>query len=210
GENPGDPGMAVAFSGCYTAVVTPMDSTGAIDYERFREQLRFQAEAGVSGVAICGTTGEAPTLDEHEQERLIEEAVETLRPLGLTVIAGTGSNCTAHAVELQKRAATLGADAGLSVNPYYNKPNQDGLYRHFMAVANAADLPVILYNIPGRTGVALQAETIARLASHPNIVAIKEATGSTDSASEIASRCGITILSGDDSMTLPFMSVGAT
>jgi 4-hydroxy-tetrahydrodipicolinate synthase len=124
------------------------------------------------------------------------------------VIAGTGSNSTSHAVELQKRAASLGAHVGLSVNPYYNKPTPEGLYRHFSAVADATDMPVLLYNIPGRTGVTLQPDTIARLANHPNIIGVKEATGSLDSASEIARSCDVTILSGDDSLTLPFASVG--
>jgi len=196
------------FAGCYTALVTPFGADGQIDLARLRQHIEFQAAGGVAGVVPCGTTGESPTLSDGEWERIIAASVETARPLGLTVIAGTGSNSTHHAVELQKRAAALGANAGLSVNPYYNKPGQEGLRRHFLAVADAADLPVMLYNIPGRTGVALAPETIARLAEHPNIAAVKEATGSMDSASAIASLCDITILSGDDSMTLPFASVG--
>lgn len=197
------------FAGCYTAIVTPFGRDGQVDLARLRQHIEFQAAGGVAGVVPCGTTGESPTLSDAEWERIVAATVETARPLGLAVIAGTGSNSTHHAVELQKRAAALGADAGLSVNPYYNKPGQEGLRRHFLAVADAADLPVVLYNIPGRTGVALAPETIARLADHRNIAAVKEATGSMDSASAIAALCGITILSGDDSMTLPFASVGA-
>lgn len=197
------------FAGCYTAIITPFGSDGQVDLARLRRQIEFQAAGGVAGVVPCGTTGESPTLSDAEWERVVAATVETARPLGLAVIAGTGSNSTHHAVELQKRAAALGADAGLSVNPYYNKPGQEGLRRHFLAVADAADLPVVLYNIPGRTGVALAPETIAKLARHRNIAAVKEATGSMDSASAIAAACDITILSGDDSMTLPFASVGA-
>lgn len=198
------------FAGCYTAIVTPFGGDGQVDLAALRRQVEFQAKGGVTGVVPCGTTGESPTLSEAEWEKVVAATVEIARPLGLTVIAGTGSNNTHHAVDLQKRAAALGADAGLSVNPYYTKPTQEGMRRHFLAVAESTDLPVVLYNIPGRTGVALQPETIARLCEHPNIAAVKEATGSMDSASSIAAMCDITILSGDDSMTLPFCSIGAT
>ncbi len=198
------------FAGCYTAIVTPFGGDGGVDLAALRRQVEFQAKGGVSGVVPCGTTGESPTLSDAEWEKVVSATVEIARPLGMKVIAGTGSNNTHHAVELQKRAAALGADAGLSVNPYYTKPTQEGMRRHFLAVAESTDLPVVLYNIPGRTGVALQPETIARLCEHPNIAAVKEATGSMDSASSIAALCDITILSGDDSMTLPFCSIGAT
>ena len=201
----------IAFRGAYTALVTPFSSDAAtIDFGRLSEHIRFQAEGGVAGVVPAGTTGESPTLTEIEQCELIERTVAVARPLNLQVIAGAGSNNTAHAVHLNKFAAAAGADAALQVNPYYNKPSQEGLYRHFMTIADAVDLPIVLYNIPGRCGVALTPATVERLAHHPNIRAIKEATGSLDSASEIASRCGITILSGDDSLTLPFASVGGT
>ncbi|HMN95241.1 MAG TPA: 4-hydroxy-tetrahydrodipicolinate synthase [Phycisphaerales bacterium] len=195
--------------GCHTAIVTPFTRDGsAVDFERLDEQVRFQAAGGVSGVVPCGTTGESPTLSESEQREVISRTIAVAKPLGLTVIAGAGSNSTAHAAHLHAFAAAAGADASLQVNPYYNKPSQEGLYRHFMTVAESADLPVVLYNIPGRTGVALAPATIERLASHPNIRAIKEATGSLDSASEIVSRCELALLSGDDTMTLPFASVG--
>ncbi|MFG0284767.1 MAG: 4-hydroxy-tetrahydrodipicolinate synthase [Phycisphaerales bacterium JB039] len=198
------------FSGCFTAIITPFTADGgAIDYGRLKAQIQRQADGGVRGIVVCGTTGESPTLSSAEYRELVERAIRIARDAGLLVIAGTGSNSTAHAVELQRLAAEAGADGGLSVNPYYNKPEQEGLYRHFMAVAEAADLPVMLYNIPGRTGVALAPATVERLFAHPNIVANKEATGSTDSATDILARCdGISLLSGDDSMTLPFLSVG--
>lgn len=196
--------------GSFTAIVTPFtDDGGAIDYARLQEQIEFQAAGGTHGIVVCGTTGESPTLNPAEYHELIPRAVQMGHAAGLLVIAGTGSNSTHHACELQRFAAKAGADAALSVNPYYNKPVQEGLYRHFMEQADAAALPIILYNIPGRTGVQLQPETVARLARHPNIRAVKEATGSLDSASEICARCpDLALLSGDDSLTLPFASVG--
>lgn len=197
------------FHGAYTAIITPFTADGsAVDVARLREQVQFQAEGGVTGIVPCGTTGESPSLSEDEHRRVIEAAVEAGRPLGLKIIAGAGSNNTAHAIHLQKLAKKLGADAALQVNPYYNKPSQEGLYRHFTAIADSCDLPICLYNIPGRTGVALLPETVERLARHANIQAIKEATGSLDSASEILARTNLALLSGDDSMTLPFASVG--
>ncbi len=201
------------FRGAFTAIVTPFTSNGeSVDTDRLTEQIQFQAKGGVAGVVPCGTTGESPTLSEDEHHRVIETAIEVGRPLGLKIIAGCGSNNTQHAIELQRFAHETGADAALQVNPYYNKPSQEGLYRHFMAIADSCDLPICLYNIPGRTGVALTPETVERLAKHANIQAIKEATGSLDSASEIMQRAGrgemLALLSGDDSLTLPFASVG--
>ena len=198
------------FTGAFTAITTPFTADGAkIDEARLAAQLEFQAKGGVRGIVVAGTTGESPTLSEGEYEHLLSRCVAIGRPLGMLVIAGTGSNSTAHACDLQRLAAKLGADAALSVNPYYNKPTQEGLYRHFSTQADAARLPVVLYNIPGRSGVALTPATIERLAKHPNIVAVKEATGSTDSASDIVIRCPeLALLSGDDSMTLPFAAVG--
>ncbi len=203
------------FTGAFTAITTPFTADGAaIDEERLAEQIEFQARPaagrpGVRGIVVCGTTGESPTLSHAEYERLVARAVELGHARKLLVIAGTGSNSTAHAVELQRFAAGAGADGTLSVNPYYNKPTPEGLYRHFAAIAEAARIPVVLYNIPGRTGVALTPATVERLAALGPIVAIKEATGSTDSATEILQRApGLALLSGDDSMTLPFASVG--
>jgi len=197
--------------GCFTAIVTPFTADGgAVDLARLEQQIQFQADGGVTGIVPCGTTGESPTLTEKEHVEVVTRAIAAARRSGLQVIAGAGSNSTAHAVHLHQLAHSAGADAALQVNPYYNKPSQEGLYRHFMTIADSAALPVVLYNIPGRSGVALTPATVARLAAHPNIVAIKEATGSLDSASEILQRCGIALLSGDDSLTLPFASVGGT
>ncbi len=198
------------FTGAFTAITTPFTADGkTLDFDRLKQQLEFQAKGGVRGVVIAGTTGESPTLSDDEYAALTIRCVGLARSLKMLSIVGTGSNSTAHAVELQREAADAGADAALSVNPYYNKPTQEGLYRHFMQAADAAKLPVVLYNIPGRTGVALAPTTVERLNQHQNIVAIKEATGSTDSATEIVLRCpGLALLSGDDSMTLPFAAVG--
>ena len=197
------------FRGAFTAIVTPFSPDGSsVDFARLAEHIQFQADGGVTGIVPCGTTGESPTLRDEEHRSVVETAIEVGKPLGLKVVAGAGSNNTAHAIELQRFAKEAGADASLQVNPYYNKPSQEGLYRHFMSIADSCDLPICLYNIPGRTGVALAPETVERLAKHPNIHAIKEATGSLDSASEILARANIALLSGDDSLTLPFASVG--
>ncbi len=199
------------FRGCFTAIVTPFTADGkAIDFNKLKEQIAAQAAGGVTGIVVAGTTGESPTLEEHEYKELLTRALELAKPHKLMVIAGTGSNSTAHAIHLHTFAAKAGADASLSVNPYYNKPTQEGMYRHFTAIADSADLPIMLYNIPGRCGVALATETIQRLASHRNIAAVKEATGSIDNASDVAIACpGLALLSGDDPLTLPMASVGA-
>ncbi len=197
------------FSGAITALVTPFTSSGALDEARFREQIERQIAGGIDGIVPVGTTGESPTLSYDEHDRVIELAVQSARGR-VPVIAGVGANSTAEAIHFHEHAKKVGATAGLSVNPYYNKPSQEGLYRHFMTLADKVDLRIVLYNIPGRTGITMWPATVARLAKHPNIVAIKEATGSLDMASEIRSLCDITILSGDDSLTLPLMSIGAT
>jgi 4-hydroxy-tetrahydrodipicolinate synthase len=194
------------FSGALTAMVTPFRD-GKVDEGRLREQIEFQISGGIDGLVPVGTTGESPTLDFPEHERVIALTVEYAKKR-VPVIAGTGANATTEALELHTFAKKAGADACLSVNPYYNKPSQDGLYRHFMTLADKVDLPIVLYNIPGRTGVTMTPQTVARLNEHPNIVAIKEATGSLDQASEIMSLCDITVISGDDSLTLPLMSIG--
>ncbi len=195
------------LQGTYTALVTPF-SDGEVDYARLAKNIEFQIEHGIDGVVPCGTTGESPTLSHKEHRAVIARSVEAASGR-CQIIAGTGSNSTTEALSLTQHAADAGADMALMVNPYYNKPTQEGLYRHFMTVADAVDLPICLYNIPGRTNVTMSAATVARLYEHPNIVATKEATGSLDLASEIASLCDIAIISGDDSMTLPLMSVGA-
>ena len=194
------------FSGAITAMVTPFRD-GKLDEARLREQVEFQIQSGIDGLVPVGTTGESPTLDFPEHERVIALTVEIAKGR-IPVIAGTGGNATTEALELHGFAKRAGATASLSVNPYYNKPSQEGLYRHFMMLADKVDLPIVLYNIPGRTGITMSPQTVARLNAHPNIVAIKEATGSLDMASEIMSLCDITVVSGDDSLTLPLMSIG--
>lgn len=194
--------------GAITAMITPFRE-GRLDESRLREQLEFQIKHGIDGLVPAGTTGESPTLSVAEHERLIELTMQFANSRA-PVIAGTGANSTSEALELHSFAKKAGANACLSVNPYYNRPSQEGLYRHFMTLADRVDLPIVLYNIPARTGVNMSPQTVARLAKHPNIVAMKEASGNLDQASEIRSLCDITILSGDDSLTLPMMSVGAT
>ena len=196
------------LSGTMTALITPFRD-GRLDEARLKQQIERQIKGGVSGIVPVGTTGESPTVSVEEHRRVIELAVQTAASR-VKVIAGTGANATSEAIELQQFAKSIGADAGLSVNPYYNKPSQEGLYRHFMTISERVDLPIILYNIPGRTGITMTAATVARLHQNANCPAIKEATGSLDMASEIASLCDIAIVSGDDSLTIPLMSVGAT
>jgi len=194
------------LQGAMTAMVTPFRD-GKVDDQKLRSNVEWQIEQGIDGLVPCGTTGESPTLNHEEHDRVIAAVVEAVAGR-VPVIAGTGSNSTDEALRLTKAAKVAGADASLQVNPYYNKPTQEGLYRHFMTIADTCDMPLVLYNIPGRTGVTMAADTVARLAAHPRIVAIKEATGSLDMASDILSRCDITVLSGDDSLTLPLMAVG--
>lgn len=195
------------FSGTLVALVTPF-SDGQIDYETLTELVEFHLESGTDGLVPVGTTGESPTLSHKENKQVVEHVVNVADGK-IPVIAGTGSNSTAEAIEMTAFAKAVGADASLQVAPYYNKPTQEGFYQHFKAIADEVDLPIVLYNIPGRCGGSgLTAETVARLAEHENIVAIKEATGRLDMASEIAMLSDITILSGDDSLTLPLASVG--
>lgn len=200
-----------AFRGTYTALVTPFTADGAVvDLDRLGRNIELQSIAGVQGVVPCGTTGETPTLSDEEYRTVVAHAVDAARACGLTTIVGAGANATARAVEQHRYAAEVGADAALHVTPYYNKPLPEGLYRHFMAIADAADLPIVLYNIPGRTGVNLTIATIERLAQHPNVAAIKEASGSVDHVSAIIRETGLTVLSGDDPLTLPLAVLGAT
>jgi 4-hydroxy-tetrahydrodipicolinate synthase len=194
------------FTGAMVALVTPFQD-GEIDFETFDELIEFQLDGGIDGIVPVGTTGESPTLSYEEHKKVIERVVKVVGGQ-VPVIAGAGANSTAEAIELTAFARKIGADATLQVGPYYNKPMQEGFYQHFKAIAENVDLPVVLYNIPGRCGAGMTPETIARLSELENIVAIKEATGSMDQASEIATRCDITIISGDDSLTLPLASVG--
>ena len=194
------------FSGSLVALVTPFKN-GQVDFDSLKKLIAFQIESGIDGIVPVGTTGECPTLTHDEHQQVIETVVKEVAHR-VPVIAGAGSNSTAEAIQLTRFAKKIGADATLQVNPYYNKPTQEGLYQHFAAIAQTVDLPVVLYNIPGRCAVNTAPETIARLAKLDNIVAIKEATGSLDQASEIAALCDLTILSGDDSLTLPLASIG--
>jgi 4-hydroxy-tetrahydrodipicolinate synthase len=194
------------FAGVTVALITPFRN-GEVDYAALRQLVEWHVEQGTNGLAPVGTTGESPTLDHEEHEHVIAAVVEQARGR-LKVMPGTGSNSTREAIRLTKFAKKAGADGALMVGPYYNKPTQEGYYRHFAAVAEVCDLPVVLYNIPGRTGSNILPETVARLAEIPSIVAIKEATGSLDQASHIASLCDLTLLSGDDSLTLPLLSIG--
>jgi 4-hydroxy-tetrahydrodipicolinate synthase len=199
----------VMFTGSIVAIVTPFRND-AIDEEKLRELVEFQIANGTDGIVPCGTTGEASTLDYDEHDRVIEIVVQQANKR-VPVIAGTGSNSTKEAIEMTAHAMKIGADGALLVTPYYNKPSQEGLYRHYRAVAEAVPLPQILYNVPGRTGVNLLPETVARLADISNIVAIKEATGSLQQASEVLALCGdkLDVLSGDDFITFPMMACGA-
>ncbi len=196
------------FRGCLVALVTPFRD-GAIDASALDALVDRMIDGGVSGLVPCGTTGEAPTLSADEQETIVAAVVR--RSGGrVPVIAGAGTNATAGTIDRCSAAVRAGADAVMLVAPYYNKPNQTGLYEHFSTVARRVDVPIMLYNIPGRCGVEIAVETIARLhEDHPNIVAVKHATGSTDGASQLSDCSDITILSGDDTMTLPLIGIGA-
>lgn len=194
--------------GCYTAIVTPFRN-GQVDVEALRQLVDEQIAGGVSGLVPVGTTGESPTLDVDEHLRVIE-LVAQFANKRCQVIAGTGANSTAEAVCLTKAVASFGVDATLQVTPYYNKPTAEGLYRHFSTVADECGLPVVLYNVPGRTGKEIDVKVVKRLAAHPGIIALKEAGGSADRVSQVLDCCQITVLSGDDSLTLPMMVLGAT
>jgi 4-hydroxy-tetrahydrodipicolinate synthase len=194
------------FAGVTVALVTPFRN-GEIDFAGLSQLVEWHIEQGSDCISPVGTTGESPTLDHDEHERVIAAVVE--RAAGrIKILPGTGSNSTREAIRLTRFAQKAGADGALLVGPYYNKPTQEGYYRHFAAVAEAVDIPIVLYNIPGRTGSNILPETVARLAEVPTIVGIKESTGSLDQASQIAVMCDLTILSGDDSLTLPLMSIG--
>jgi 4-hydroxy-tetrahydrodipicolinate synthase len=194
------------FAGLTVALVTPFRD-GAVDEAALRKLVDFQVESGTDCVSPVGTTGESPTLSHDEHERVIAIVCEQAAGR-IKVMAGTGSNSTAEATRLTKFAKQSGADAALIVAPYYNKPTQEGFYQHFKAVAEAVDLPIVLYNIPGRTAKNIEPETIARIAEIPTVVAIKESTGSMDQASHVLALTDLTVLSGDDSLTLPLLAIG--
>ncbi|MCP4816507.1 MAG: 4-hydroxy-tetrahydrodipicolinate synthase [Planctomycetaceae bacterium] len=200
------PRQGAEFAGLSVALVTPFRD-GAIDEDALKAQVDFQVEAGTTCLCPTGTTGESPTLTHEEHERVI--AVVVAHAAGrIKVMAGTGSNSTAEAIRLTQWAAKEGADAALVVAPYYNKPTQQGFYEHYRAIAEEVDLPICVYNIPGRTGKNIEPETIVRLAELENITMVKEATGSLDQASQVLLETELTILSGDDSLTLPLLAIG--
>ncbi len=196
------------FTGSLVAIVTPFRK-GKVDERALADLIEWQIAKGTNGIVPCGTTGESATLSHDEHNRVIELTVEVVNRR-VPVIAGTGSNSTEEAIALTKHAKQAGADGALLITPYYNKPTQEGLYRHYKAVAEAVDLPLVLYNIPGRTGVNMLPATIARLAAITTIVGVKEGSGSVQQASDIVQLCGdrLTVLAGDDSLTLPMMAVG--
>lgn len=195
------------LAGCFTAIVTPFRG-GSVDFPALGALLDEQLAAGIDGIVPVGTTGESPTLDFSEHKKVIEFVAEAVAGR-CKIIAGTGGNATREAVDLTRHAASLSVDATLQVTPYYNKPMPEGLYRHFATVADEGGLPVVVYNVPGRTSREVDIPTISRLAEHPGIVAVKEAGGSVDRVSAILDACDIAVLSGDDSLTLPMMVVGA-
>ena len=200
--------------GAFTALVTPFTADNRVDERRFREFVTWQIEAGIDGVVPCGTTGESPTLSHAEKDGLIDWTVEVARTHSagryVPVIAGTGSNDTAASIAATRRAAAVGADAALIVTPYYNKPDQRMLEAHFRAIADEGDLPIIVYNVPGRTGANVEAATLLRLAEHPRIVAVKEASANLDQIQTIIRNrpAGFSVLSGDDSWTLTILAHG--
>lgn len=196
------------FQGAFTAIVTPMKG-GLVDEDRLKSLIRYGMDGGVSGFVPCGTTGESPTLSHEEHNRVVELTVKEVAGQ-VKVIAGTGSNSTQEALALTRHAKKVGADGALMVTPYYNKPTQEGLYRHFKTVADAVDIPIVLYNIQGRTAVNIDNNTMERLSGVTNIVGVKEASGNITQMSEVLRRCGTEfhVLSGDDQMTFPLMALG--
>ena len=196
------------FSGTFTALITPFRN-GGVDVEALEGMVEFQVQHGVSGLVPCGTTGETPAMSEAEDRAVVETVVRVANGR-VPVVAGTGSNSTDMAIKYTRMAQEVGADGSLQVAPYYNKPTQEGLYRHFATIAESTDLPLILYNIPGRTSVTISADTMARLAEIPNIVGVKDSTLSMNMISDVIDLCGedFDVLSGDDPMTLPLIALG--
>jgi 4-hydroxy-tetrahydrodipicolinate synthase len=202
-------GKKIEFRGCYVAIVTPFNEDGSLNEEGLRSNIEFLISNGVSGIVPCGTTGESATLTWDEHKRVVDIAIEQAKGR-VQVIAGAGSNNTNEAIEAALHAKKSGADAIMSITPYYNKPTQEGLYRHFSAIAAKADIPMVVYNVPGRTAVNMLPETVARLCDIPQVMAVKEASGNITQISEIHRLCGdrLDILSGDDGMTLPVLACG--
>ena len=203
----------MSLTGTFTALITPFSSSGEIDWSALERLVKTQIESGVDGLVPCGTTGESPTLSHEEHDQVIAKVIEWAKKTNpqAKVIAGTGSNSTQEAIRLTLKAGEAGADYALLVNPYYNKPTQEGLYNHFTQIANQSKIPLILYNIPGRTSVKINLDTMKRLSSHKNIAGVKEATGDVGFMTEIFSETDqeeFTLLSGDDNLLLPILSIG--
>jgi len=203
--------MSQTFQGSFVAMVTPFRN-GKVDEAKLRELVEFHVTHGTDGLIPCGTTGESPTLHHDEHRRVVEIVIEAARGR-IRVVAGTGSNSTAEAIDMTKHAERAGAAGALVVNPYYNKPTQEGLYRHFHAVAESVAIPILLYNIQSRTAINVETDTLARLARDvKNIVGVKEASGSLDQMSQVIAACGpdFSVLSGDDNITLPLLAIGGS
>jgi 4-hydroxy-tetrahydrodipicolinate synthase len=194
--------------GVFTAVITPFRD-GAVDRTAFRSLIQRQLDASVEGIVVCGSTGEAATMTQQERDEVCRIGIEMCQGTSTTCWIGTGTNNTATSIEATQRAQEMGATGAMIVAPYYNKPSQEGLFQHFAAVAKHCNIPLILYNVPGRTGVSVDPETIARVHELGRYAALKEASGSLDHASDVRALCDMTILSGDDSLTLPMLSIGA-
>ena len=199
----------IIFKGCGTAIVTPFTKDNKVDFESFEKMLKFQLEEGADSIIVCGTTGEASTMSVEERKQTIEFAVKTINKK-IPIIAGTGSNCTQSAIEMTQYCESIGVDGALIVTPYYNKTTQAGLIAHYSTIANSTKLPIILYNVPGRTGVNIAPKTCQELSQIENIVAIKEASGNLSQIAEIANLCGdnLNIYSGNDDQIIPILSVG--
>jgi 4-hydroxy-tetrahydrodipicolinate synthase len=200
----------MTLKGCFVASITPFTADGQVNESVMKDHIDFLVAQGVAGIVPCGTTGESATLSWEEHNRVVDIAIEQCRGK-MRVVAGAGSNNTAESINAAQHARDKGADAILCITPYYNKPTQEGLFQHYRSIAVKVDIPIVVYNVPGRTGVNLQPETLERLCAFPNIVAVKEASGNIGQVSEIHRRCGdrLAILSGDDALTLPMMAVGA-
>ncbi len=197
------------FEGCITAIVTPFDSKLRVDYAGLMKNVNFQIANGVSGITPLGTTGEAPTINVEERTKIIKTIIDEVNGK-VPVIPGTGSNSTSHTIEMTKEAQDLGADAVLIMTPYYNKPSQEGIFRHFEAISSATDIPIIVYNIAGRTGVNIETTTMLKISGLENVVGVKEASGNVGQMMDVIDQLPkeFTVLSGDDNLTLPLISLG--
>ncbi len=198
------------FRGVFPAIITPFKEDGSLDEEGLRRNIEYLQKSGIAGIVPCGTTGESATLTFEEHKKVVEIAVDCAK---VPVIAGTGSNNTREAIELTRHAADAGADAALLITPYYNKPNDRGMFEHFKTIAEKCDIPIVLYNVPKRTGIDLKPDMVARLSKIKNIMAVKEASGSPGQVAQIIEQTrgsGFSVLSGDDDLTLPLMALGAS